>query len=125
VDTVFILVDENDPLVSDLSFDNMFVVKSASEIRCLNDNICKKTSQLLVKIVVLGNDQYLNKYIQSYIELIKMNESIQSSIQHYFVPRNRYENKHFFGYKITESLIDFFGKIKFHFLIKFQYIKFF
>jgi hypothetical protein len=89
-DSVFVLVDENDPLGLDLSLGNMFLVKTASEMRCLMDNLAKKLSiQTVVKLVVLGNDQFLNKYTQSYIELSKANENILGSMQHYFVPRNK------------------------------------
>lgn len=89
-DSVFVLVDENDPLGLDLSLENMFLVKTAGEMRCLMENLAKKLNiQTVLKLVVMGNDQFLNKYTQSYIELIKANENIQGSMQHYFVPRNK------------------------------------
>ena len=94
----FVFIDESDSLMTkfnqELNFESHLLMKNWTEMGIFNETILKlaqtdnftKFNQT-IKLVIIGNDQCLNKYTQSYLQLINENESLGQSIMHFFVPR--------------------------------------
>ncbi len=106
-DLLFILIDDSDILLQILTsneiVDEYTLITSSYETRILFDTILKwyhtnqpviKSNLLIsnlishVKLIVIGNDQYLNKYAQVYVDLLKSDTNVAQFFKHYFVPRN-------------------------------------
>jgi hypothetical protein len=108
-DISFILIDDSDNLLQILttisSEQEFILITSYFEIRILFETILKwfqtQTSVnmsnknniltnliLHIKLIIIGNDQYFNKYAQIYVELLKNNESLIQFLKHFFIPRS-------------------------------------
>lgn len=92
-----VFMDENDPILSyllDVAHESklLFVHKN-KYLKTFIDALLKylptlsNKSQLAPKFVVMGDDQYLNRYLQTYVDLLKTNESTLTSLKHYFIGR--------------------------------------
>ena len=108
-DISFILIDDSDNLLQILttisSEQEFILITSYFEIRILFETILKwflaQTSQNIanknniltnlishIKLILIGNDQYFNKYAQIYVELLKTNENLIQFLKHFFIPRS-------------------------------------
>lgn len=99
-----ILIDESDPFFiqitngmhqhMDNNSDFIFITKLNEDLALMNEIIMKWFVQnrrfinlLRVKLVLILNDLYLNKYLQIYLDLIRVNSDLPLVIRHYFIPR--------------------------------------
>jgi hypothetical protein len=92
-----VFMDENDPILSyllDVAHDsNLLFMHKNKYLRTFVDALLKylptlsSKSQHLPKLVIMGDDQYLNRYLQTYVDLLKTNESTLTNLKHYFIGR--------------------------------------
>jgi hypothetical protein len=97
---LFVFVEESDALMThfsqELNFESHLLMKNWHELKIFNETIVKlsQTDTFVkfnqsIKLVIIGNDQWLNKYAQSYLELTKENDTLGQLIKHFFVPRKK------------------------------------
>ena len=93
---VFVFIDEYDALMThfnqELNFESHLLLKNCQELNVFYETIAKlaQTDSFTkfnrkITLVIIGNDQCLNRYVQSYVAF--ENEILGTIIRHFFVPR--------------------------------------
>jgi hypothetical protein len=90
---LFLLIDETDALMvhfsHEFNFEAHLLIKSFAELKIFNETLLKMLPKMQqpFKLVIIGPDQFLNKYTQSYLD--SRNEPFTHLVKHYFVPRSK------------------------------------